>query len=830
MNSRFGKRTAVLVCLLAIATSGCALSLLQAPAMGTPSNHPTPPVVATPTESPRAETIFIATLREPLPPGETLALAWLDEVTGLTLNPQLYPMESSDPLTYRATLALPYQAIVKYRYVKLGTSQVAETSTANEGIRYRLYVASGPAEIHDLIAGWSDAAYAGPTGSIQGRVLNADSGAPIPNILVTAAGSRAFSDSGGRFELHGIMPGTHNLVAYAIDGTYGSFQQGATVAASLNTMVEIRVLPAPLVNVTFTVSAPNDVQGAPIRIAGNLLELGNTFADLEGGVSTVADRMPVMSFQPDGRYTATISLPAGAYVRYKYTLGDGYWNAEHSSDGTFRVRDLIVPAHDAEIQDQVAVWQTNSAAPILFEATVARDTPPEDLIDIQFNSYDWSEPIPMWPLGNNRWAYKLYGPFGDAASLRYRFCRDGQCGSADDLATAGATAQGRVINTSLTEQDIKDTVTDWAWLKTSEPNTIAGSDIASRGASFVAGVELQNDYRPNWEYYNPQTVQGVQALGANWLLFTPSWTFGDATGLDFGIQPPQDPFWLDTAIMVSQARAANLNVGLFPVPHFATSAVEFWKQAPRDAAWWQDWFDHYRAFIVNYADLAAQSGSQAIVVGGDWVDPALPDGLLTDGSPSGAPADAEAKWQSLIAEVRQHFSGKVWWAMPYVPGRIQSSFAFLSETDGVYLLWSAPLGSDAGTSKAVLVNTAGALLDNEVGPLAALINKPVMLGLAYPSASGVESGCLSDGQGGCLDWSALNQPHDPPGLNVDMQAQSDAYQAMLTAINSRSFITGLVSRGYYPPAMLQDKSASVHGKPAADLLWYWFPRLTGVVK
>ncbi len=33
-----------------------------------------------------------------------------------------------------------------------------------------------------------------------------------------------------------------------------------------------------------------------------------------------------------------------------------------------------------------------------------------------------------------------------------------------------------------------------------------------------------------------------------------------------------------------------------------------------------------------------------------------------------------------------------------------------------------------------------------------------------------------------------------------------------------------------PQAMSQDKPASVHGKPAADLLWYWFPRLLGVVK
>jgi hypothetical protein len=830
MNKRLGRDIIASACLTALATSGCTFSLPQTPSLGTPLTHLTPPPVATPTESPRAETIFIVTLPEPLPAGQTLALAWLDEVTGLSLNPQLFPMESSDPLTYRATLALPYQAVVKYRYVKLGSTQIVETSAVNQAIRYRLYVASAPAEVHDLIAGWSDAAYSGPAGSIQGQVLNAENGAPIPNMLVTAAGSRAFTDSAGRFELTEIMPGTHNLVAYAIDGTFRSFQQGAAVVSGLNTLVDIKVHPAPLVNVTFAVSAPSDVQGAPIRIAGNLLELGNMFADLEGGVSTVADRMPVMSFQPDGRYTATISLPAGAYVRYKYTLGDGYWNAEHNSDGSFRTRDLIVPDHDTEIQDQVVAWSTSAAAPILFEVTVTRDTPVEDLIYIQFNSYDWTEPLPMWPLGNNRWAYKLYSPFENATSLRYRFCRDGQCGSADDLATAGAGAQGRVVNPGLAEQDIKDTVTDWAWLKNSEPNTIAGSNIASRGTSFVAGVELQNDFRPNWAYYNPQTVQGVQALGANWLLYTPSWTFGDATRLDFGLEPHHDPFWLDTAIMISQARAANLNVGLFPVPHFATSAAEFWKQAPRDSKWWQNWFDHYRAFIITYADLAAQSGSQAFVMGGDWLEPALPDGLMADGSFSGVPSDAEIRWESMIAEVRQHFPGKVWWAMPYTPGRIQSSFGFLSDTDGVYLLWSAPLASDAGTSESALVNVASGLLDNEIGPLAALVDKPLMLALAYPSASGVQSGCFSDGQGNCLDWSALDQPHDPPAVEVDMQAQSDMYQAMLSVINSRPFVGGLISRGYYPPAMLQDKSASVHGKPASDLLWYWFPRLTGVIQ
>jgi hypothetical protein len=129
-----------------------------------------------------------------------------------------------------------------------------------------------------------------------------------------------------------------------------------------------------------------------------------------------------------------------------------------------------------------------------------------------------------------------------------------------------------------------------------------------------------------------------------------------------------------------------------------------------------------------------------------------------------------------------------------------------------------------------MASAAGALLDNEVSPLASVVDKPIILALAYPSASGAATGCLNDGQGGCLNWTALNEPNNPDSVSLDLQTQSNAYEAMLNAINTRSWISGVVSRGYYPPAMLQDKSASVHGKPAADLLWYWLPRLTGAIK
>jgi hypothetical protein len=47
----------------------------------------------------------------------------------------------------------------------------------------------------------------------------------------------------------------------------------------------------------------------------------------------------------------------------------------------------------------------------------------------------------------------------------------------------------------------------------------------------------------------------------------------------------------------------------------------------------------------------------------------------------------------------------------------------------------------------------------------------------------------------------------------------------MLAANQVEWVEGLVSRGYYPPAALQDAGMSVHGKPARGVLWYWFQRL-----
>jgi hypothetical protein len=450
---------------------------------------------------------------------------------------------------------------------------------------------------------------------------------------------------------------------------------------------------------------------------------------------------------------------------------------------------------------------------------------------MQFNSFGWTPPIPMWSMGNNRWAYKLYGPLNILGSLNYRYCRNAQCSAADDAQTAGGSAHGRVVTPSLAPQDIQDTVSQWMWPQTAASPTIVATDIPSRGTGFFAGVEYQPSYHPNNLQFNPPALQNVQAIGANWVVLTPTWTYSSTNPLLFSSLPGKDDFWSDTVNMISQARAINLNAALFPQPRFATNANDFWTSAPRDAGWWENWFNHYRAFVVSYADLATQSGVQTLIIGGDWIAPALPGGTLADGTPSGVPADADARWQSLISELRQHFRGTLLFALPYDNTNINPPMNVLSYVDGLYLLWFAKLSDSPNPDKASLLDEAGRLLDQNVAPVQQALNKPVIIALSYPSATYSATGCIPNGSGGCYDWTALSRPKDDlTTVDLDLQQQADIYDAMFNAVNARPWINGLVSRGYFMPVALQDKSASVHGKPAADLLWYWFPRLLGNIK
>lgn len=93
------------------------------------------------------------------------------------------------------------------------------------------------------------------------------------------------------------------------------------------------------------------------------------------------------------------------------------------------------------------------------------------------------------------------------------------------------------------------------------------------------------------------------------------------------------------------------------------------------------------------------------------------------------------------------------------------------------------------------------------------LNKPVIVGINYPSAQNAFAGCKDD-LGSCLNsWAS-----GPTDLDVQMKV----YNAAVIASAKQNWINGFISRNFSLPAALSDNSASINGKPAMDILWFWY--------
>jgi len=773
---------------------------------------------------PEVTVSFRVVLPAPLNPGETVLLSVLDEVTGLALNTKKYAMSADSDLAYSVLLSFPVGSVVKYRYTRQSEVTVQEHFTDGRPVRYRMAYISASGVVDDIISRWTDTLSSVQTGRLIGEVLDQASGYPIGGILIAAGGAQTLTAADGTFRIEGMPVGKHNVVAYAVDGTYHTFQQEAVIATESATPAPIRMAPATLIPLSFVVQLPDGTPPeAIVRLAGNLQQTGNSFANLNGGLSTVAARMPVLNRLPDGRYNVVLNLPAGTDFRYKYTLGDGLWSAEMSSDGGPRIRQLVVPDRSAVVEDSVSTWNASTKQPVVFEVN-APTTPSGQNVSIQFNpGFSWMEPIPMWSVGTNTWRFILTGPLNMLQEVGYRYCREDQCGKADDTRTMGVDSPPlTIVQFSDQPSQQADLVETWAWFTPQEPPIVPNLAINPRGRGFVAGVEFSPSYDPTWYTRWSGAIQSVRNMQANWLVLTPTWSY---TRPDQPILEPQagsDIPWSELRQLAQSANSAGINTAIYPLPHFNSEPLIWWQNAQRDFSWWVTWFDQYRTFLLHHADLADQTNAEALIIGGEWVMPALPGGRLEDGTESGVPNDAEIRWRDLLAEVRTHFDGQLVWALPYSQV-YQSPPAFLEMVDIVEIMWMASLTTSDSASLQELQAEAARLLDANAKPIADVVEKPIWLGISYPSANGGATGCVSGSMGGCLSMDALARLNeDIPEVSLDLQEQADAYQAMLTAVEARPWINGVITRGYYPPLPLQDKSSSVYGKPAMGILWFWF--------
>jgi hypothetical protein len=780
-----------------------------------------------------AEVFFWVEIPENTPDSEAIQLVLMDEVTGLPFNQKRMDMIQIDPNHYGVAVQAELGSVIKYRYERKSEGYFQEYNLSGEPVRYRMYLMDGPGETHDQVARWYDTPPLRAAGRMMGHITDKTTGEPLPDILIIAGGSWALTTADGTFTLSTIQEGQHNLIAYALDGSHQTQQQMARVAPDAATYVSLELEASIYKDVTFVITVPeNTVQGAPIRFAGNLFQLGNTFSFLDGGMSGLVHRMPQLNPIDDGRYAITLKLPTGIDIRYKYTLGDGFWNAEHLDDFGFRVRRLFLPEDNQPIliEDDVITWQSGNSNPILFDVTVPMHTPESDEITIQFNLSGWTPPIPMWPVGNYHWAFLLLSPFNIGEALTYRYCRNSQCGQGFDFGAEVLEAERRI---SLYQNEMfiaEDTVTGWHYLnQESTPAVVLGGEITSRGPTFIKGINLYPDYLPGWGATLSKTLETIKSAYANLVVFTPAWrSISGHPPILFEYGMGEDYFYDELVLGIETAHALGLQAAVYPHVRFPDGIDEWWRSVLPSEVWWQIWLEQYRSFIIHYAMLAEKTHAEALILGGDWLTPTLPGPSGYDHIYTAQPGNINNIWTELIQDIRGYYHGTIVWHLEY--DQLSKPPHTVYEVDQVYIHWGVSLANGKNTPLAEIQLKVEELLDREVKPFSDAVQKPIILEIAYPSAEGGATYHLPLDEKETIStpFEALSPLNpDIPSIELDLIEQSDIYNAILSAINERAWIDGVVSEGFFPPLRLEDKSTSIHGKPAQEILRYWFSHFIG---
>lgn len=794
------------------------------PAESSPISHQetqTPPAS-------QVEIVFNLELAEGADAGEIYFEA-LDVLTGLQRSTARHPMTKLSDQSFSVKILANVGSVIKYRFSRGEKNPVPEATCSGNTILARSFLVVGQDISNNVVCAWEGTSFKGHTGRISSTITDAATEQPLGGVFVEAAGIRAISAADGRYLLEGLPPGTHTIFAYSLDGEYQPFQQGAVVAGQSNTPAPLQLSPSTMVEMTFRVMLPpSELPNLPVRLVGNTYKLGYTYAEESfESAAILASRAPLLEQQEDGSYAITVKLPEGFDLRYKYTLGDVFWNSELFDTGELKSRQLIVPSKNTTISEKVESWTSENTEPVVFKVSVPEITPAADSVSIQFNRENiWTEPLPMWPLGGQDWYFILYNPIDQARPITYRYCRNEQCGVADDTRTAGMKATGLIFSESQTTQVIEDQISAWSAYQNLGAVEEEATASKIRSGLFVSGVEFQPHYQPSWQPHMATAMQDIRSLGAGWVVLTPGWNYLSNNPPVLQPLPGQTPLRPEQAAIVQHARDANLHVAVYPQMLFDIDPLTWWKNARRDSDWWQRWFEQYRNLVLHYAIWSQQMGSEMLIIGGPDILPATPGFKFADGSTADLPADAPERWRGLIADLRDAFDGQILWAVPY-PGKLTQAPEWVDAVDQIYLLWSAPLADDDTAKPKAVTARMTKLLKEDVLPLKDRFNKPILLGVSYPSLNGAITGCVKI-DGACMDFMHFDHPtllDDPDAF--DFNEQSDAYRAMLKVISRDEFrwVSGLISRGYYPPAKLTDGSNSIHGKPVEKVLSFWFNRL-----
>jgi hypothetical protein len=816
---------------LALVLSGCEVVRGVAPfflataATAVPTNTPYP----TPTPQPSVNTNFTVTAPANTPAGSSIIL-YLPDLVGGTANKTVI-LSSLGNNVWAGSVTAPLGSLLRYRYMRVtGSQAVGELRPDGGTIIYRTALVTGTAPITDTIASWSDTPFLGDKGRILGIVRDVSSNQGIPGLIVSGGGQQTVTGFDGEYVLWNVQANVPTTVTViAPDGSFRAAMNSTSAPANDTVNLDFGLAAARTVKITFVVAPPTDSPvGAPLRVVGNVLQLGDIFTMGAAGSTTVAQRTVQMAPLPDGRWAAAVFLYEGTDLRYKYTLGSATINSELNADGSAVLRQFVIPGQDEIVlQDQVSTWHVGLNAPVTFSVNVPASTPPTDTVTVQFKIGGvWRDSVATWRAQVNQWNYALLNPLDAQGDVEYRYCRNYECNVAADAAFFGQNPIGYSVTPTVFPQSLQNSVGAWQWWPDLTAPQLSLPDIHVHDG-FQAGFELTpwtNAEAPAL----PATLGVIKPTNANWIRLPVVWDAPSANPPLVSFDLNRSPFRSDLIALIHSAHDQGFKVALYPQLRPAINGPYsgdlnlYFDAGAKDSGWWDGWFREYARFIAYYADLARFSGADAYYIGDSSLARALP------GAPN-TPADTENRWRNLMDALRRdHYNAPIIYGLDLTgqPPVMAPIPPFLDAVDVIDIRLNAALSTSPTASLEELKTNAANLFDQQLQPLQSRFGKPMIITAQYVSTDGGASLCLGLATGGCQPASKVAP--DQPDSNIyapDLGEQELAYEALLYTINDRPWVNGFYGFGYNSTVALRDKYYSPRSKPAEILLTNWFAKI-----
>ncbi len=723
-----------------------------------------------------------------------LALDILDDLSSYSDNIRRYPMQNMGDNHYEVNILLDEGFDIRYRYTMIEPAEVPETNVFGQLVDMRMAIAQQDLNIHDTILNWTLEPNNMPFGTISGTFLDSSTQMGIPDMMITVAGMQTFTDMSGIFKLYKIPEGTYNLVAYSVDGRYPVLQQEVTIVQQQTTKINLQFEALPAVKLQFQVTPPIETVGVPIRLNANLLGFGAHYENNFTQTGSIASLMPLLHQEADDAYFIEFELYAGTPFRYRYTIGDGYINAERSGDGLLVTRQFIVPKTSVTIEDEINTWRADDKTPITINIDAPINTPTIEDVSIQINRKGWNQSIPMWHLSDNKWIFILFSN-GHDDTYELRFCRSEQCELSFDPASFE-----QPINISFSEAtDIHHQIDSWHnW---NEKGVTTLQDTESVFQSTLSGIELIKEYKPSDLVIYKSNLPELRKSGINWLILRPCWDVQLIDDLPVFVPSGNNfMFYHELSSIVTSAKETGMLVSVYPALNFPADASAWWETAVRSNKWWQHWYQEYAHFLENFAIFAEQNKLSHIIVGEDSIRFTLPEGIYSEEDKLGTPDHANDTWQSMLEQIKQSFPGKILWSntMNNIP-----EYDFLELVDGYYILanYSDSTYDEQSFSQSVQEN---------ILPLQSNQQKEVYIALNIPAIT-LDAMGYTDHMNPLV--STIN--NDLTDF-IDLENQANLYQDFACATNTFEWIKGISSRGFNLGLHLTDFSSSIFGKPAME--------------